>query len=96
AVGWLSGFSFIEGKSGVLDHMDYLASNWMLPLGGFFTAIFVGWKLDKKISLEELRLVSEGEQPSIHFTVWRIMIRYVAPAAVLAVIIAVISGKDFS
>lgn len=96
AVGALSNFSIFPGKNGVLSHLDYLASNWMLPLGGFAIAIFVGWKMDRRISEVELQLVDAGGKPSILFVVWRILIRYLAPTAIAAVIIAVILGKDFS
>ncbi|MCH7878475.1 MAG: sodium-dependent transporter [candidate division Zixibacteria bacterium] len=96
AVGWMSSFELFPGKQGVLNTLDHLASNWMLPLGGLFITIFVGWKLDKRLSLEELKLTDDGGQPSIYFKLWRIVIRYVAPAAIIAVIIAVITGKDFS
>ncbi|HSG99968.1 MAG TPA: hypothetical protein VLB27_07965, partial [candidate division Zixibacteria bacterium] len=95
AVGWLSSFSFIHNKSGFLDHLDYFASNWMLPIGGLGIALFAGWVLDKKLTLAELGLREDG-RPTIHYTLWRVFIRYVAPAAILAVIIAVIMGKDFS
>ena len=96
AVGFLSTFSLIDGKHGVLDHLDYLASNWMLPIGGFGLALFVGWVLDKKVSLEELNMTDESGNPTIHYKLWRIFIRYVAPVAIAAVIIAVMLGKDFS
>lgn len=35
--------------------MDNLASNWMLPLGGFFIAIFVGWIWGTKKAVDEIR-----------------------------------------
>ncbi|MFQ5607590.1 MAG: sodium-dependent transporter, partial [Candidatus Zixiibacteriota bacterium] len=96
SVGWLSSFELFPGKAGVLSTLDHLASNWMLPLGGLFTTVFVGWKLDKYISLEELRMIEDSGRPSFYFTLWRIFIRFIAPAAIIAVIIAVITGEDFS
>ena len=44
----LSSFSIFAGKQGVFMTLDHLASNWMLPTGGFLITIFVGWKLGKK------------------------------------------------
>jgi NSS family neurotransmitter:Na+ symporter len=96
AVGALSTFSIFPNKSGVLDHMDYLASNWMLPLGGFAIAIFAGWKIDKKVSIAELGLVENGAKPSIHYKIWLFFTRFVAPIAIGWVILEVIMGKDFS
>jgi NSS family neurotransmitter:Na+ symporter len=44
-------------KAGVwlnwLDSFDYLASNWLLPLGGLFIAIFAGWFLTREEKLSE-------------------------------------------
>jgi NSS family neurotransmitter:Na+ symporter len=36
------------------DVVDYLTSNIMLPLGGIFLGLFVGWVMSKKAVLEEL------------------------------------------
>ncbi len=96
AVGFLSTFSLVGSKAGVLDHLDYLASNWMLPIGGFGIALFAGWILDKKVSMEELGMMDSAGQPNLQYKIWRLFIRYVAPVAIAAVIVAVMFGKDFS
>jgi len=88
----LSSFEVFEGKSGVLSTLDHLAANWMLPCGGFLITLFVGWKLDKKVCMEELGL----GKPNFAFLVWLWIVRIVAPAAVLILLINVIMGKDFS
>jgi len=46
ALSWstLKGFT-IFGKRDVFDSLDFLATNYMLPIGGFFIAIFAGWIL---------------------------------------------------
>lgn len=97
AVPGLSNFNlFGEGKNGVLSTLDHLASNWMLPIGGFCITIFVGWFLDKKLSQKELGLSEPGGISKTTYSLFRFFIRYLAPVAILAVIIAVILGKDFS
>lgn len=100
SLGAISGLSdfriFGEGKEGVLSTLDHLAANWMLPIGGFFITIFVGWFLDKKICQAELGLFKPGGISKIIYTVFRFFIKYLAPIAILAVIIAIILGKDFS
>jgi NSS family neurotransmitter:Na+ symporter len=94
SVGALSGFSFVEGKEGLFLHLDHLASNWLLPLGGFFITLGVGWFMTREAS--EAELVDETTPSWFSYGVWRVFMRYVAPLAVAAIIAAVISGKDFS
>jgi NSS family neurotransmitter:Na+ symporter len=35
--------------------MDNLASNWLLPLGGLFIALFVGWVWGTRKAVDEIR-----------------------------------------
>ena len=93
----LSNFTiFGNGKEGVLNTLDHLASNWMLPIGGLLLTIFVGWVLDKKIIEEEIGKFNLDGSTKLTYTLFRFFIRYIAPIAILSVIIAVILGKDFS
>jgi len=85
-LGLLTVFSFNIGEHWILFGMtmfqllDYLTSNIMLPLGGLFIAIFAGWIMSKKSSQEELAIKSP-----FNYHIWRILIRYVTPAAVIIV-----------
>ena len=92
AVEPLSSFELIEGKPGVLATLDHVAANWMLPIGGLGITIFVGWFLGKKNAMEELGIT----KPSLPFTLWIWCLRIVAPVAIIALLIAVAVGKDFS
>ncbi len=67
------------GKRNVFDSLDYLASNWALPLGGIGIALFVGWRLDRKACREEYEAGSA--QPG-SYPVWRQILRFVSPVAV--------------
>ena len=49
----------------------------MLPLGGIFIAIFVGWKMKKDNVLDGL-----GFKDGFIFKSWYFSVRYVAPALV--------------
>lgn len=95
----LSNFSWVyrgtdHAKSGLFDHLDYLASNWMLPIGGFFITLGAGWLMTRQAT--EGELVDDTTPAWFRYGLWRFAIRYVAPLAVAAIIVAVISGKDFS
>ena len=92
AVGPLSSFEFFSGKAGVLSTLDHFAANWLLPLGGLGITLFVGWFLGKDAVKEELGISGNN----IFFTIWLWSLRVVAPIAILILLGAVLSGKDFS
>ena len=59
------------------DATDFLTSQIMLPLGGIFIAIFVGWIMKKEHVLEGL-----GFKEDIIFNAWYFSVRYIAPVLV--------------
>jgi len=67
------------------DHLDFLTSNLMLPLGGIFIAVFAGWLMTKDTSQAELNMKSE-----VGYSIWRILIRFIAPIAVTIVLLQAI------
>ena len=67
------------------DHVDNIASNYLLPLGGMLTAIFVGWVWGTKSAEEEI----EKYETKFHWGhVWGFLIRYISPVAVFLVFCA--------
>jgi NSS family neurotransmitter:Na+ symporter len=64
------------------DFTDFLTNQIMLPLGGIFIAIFVGWVMKKQDVLDELQ-IEEG----MLFKIWFFIIRFVAPVMVGMVLI---------
>ncbi len=68
---------------------DYLCSNWFLPLGGLLVALFVGWRMTAKELREEL---PPAQLPRLPFVLWRALLSYVAPAAVLVVMVGILVG----
>ena len=74
------------------DLFDYISSNILLPAGGFFLAIFVGWKMDKKIVKEQL---TNGDTLKVRtFKPIIFCIKYVAPAAILIIFLNVLGLFD--
>jgi NSS family neurotransmitter:Na+ symporter len=64
------------------DLFDYLASNWILPVGGMLTALFVGYRLDAVLRQQEfLRGTTLGRL----YRVWLGLLRYVVPVGVALV-----------
>jgi len=66
------------------DFLDRLTANIMLPLGGLFIAIFAGWLMRTSSSKDELRL------GKISYNVWLVLVRFVAPVAVLLIFLRAI------
>lgn len=61
--------------------LDYVTANIMLPLGGMLVAIFAGWRISVARSKEELGM------PDWIFNIWLICLRYLAPLAILLVML---------
>lgn len=95
ANGPLSKLNPFGGRSeGVFDTLDYLASNWFLPVGGIFISLFVGWIMDKKLKKMEMET---GHGPVKYYKFWIFLLRFICPAAVGWIIYAVIfMGKTFN
>jgi NSS family neurotransmitter:Na+ symporter len=95
AVGILSTINVLGKAStvGVFNTLDYLAANWLLPVGGLLIAIFVGWRLAKTIKQEEF---NTGESTILRYGIWDVLLRFVAPIAVTLIIAAVILGREFN
>ncbi|MEW6507883.1 MAG: sodium-dependent transporter [Bacteroidota bacterium] len=79
----------IVGKT-FFDLTEFISSNLMLPIGGFFIAIFVGWLWGfEKVKL----LVMEGSEKLFEklpwlMVFWKIILRFVAPVLILIVLLS--------
>ncbi|MGE4585813.1 MAG: sodium-dependent transporter [Mangrovibacterium sp.] len=65
------------------DLLDWISANLLLPVGGLFIALFVGWKLGRqKIKAE---LAKGAHLPELLLSVFMFLIRFVAPVAIALV-----------
>ena len=69
----------------IFDLLDYLTANLLLPIGGFFIAVFAGWIMKQQHSEEELEMTN-----AVGYQTWRILVRFVSPAAVFLVFLHVV------
>ena len=77
-----SGYKFIGGRD-FLDSLDFIASNILLPLGGFLLCIFIGWYWGTDKAVEEGNI---GAKSGITLgSGYRFLIKYVAPIAIFIV-----------
>ena len=77
----LSGLTPIGDKN-FFDSMDFLSNQVLLPLGGIFIAIFVGWVMKRKNVVEELA-INDG----IILKIWFFLLRFIAPTMVALVFV---------
>lgn len=64
----------------LFDLFDFVTAKIMLPLGGFFIAIFTGWYLDKRIVWEEVS--NNGTLPKAIYRIWLFLLKYIAPVGI--------------
>jgi NSS family neurotransmitter:Na+ symporter len=69
---------FFEDYS-FFDTLDFITANIMLPMGGLFIAIFSAWLMREASSRDELKT------NEVIYTIWRFMLRYITPIAVIIV-----------
>ena len=83
----LAGFTPIGDKN-FFDSLDFLSNQVLLPLGGIFIAIFVGWVMKRSDVFEELNL-KEG----LVLKTWFFLLKFVSPLVVgLIFVLAVFFG----
>ncbi|MGE4619529.1 MAG: sodium-dependent transporter [Planctomycetota bacterium] len=76
---------FGEGKGkNWFDTFDYLASNWLLPLGGLLVALFVAWRAGDAAREKGFQ---EGTRFQNLYVAWLMLLRYLVPVGVIAVLL---------
>jgi neurotransmitter:Na+ symporter, NSS family len=90
----LSSWAPLDDRNvGVFSTLDYLATNWLLPIGGFFLAMYAGWFLSGKVTRDELET---GGGPFGLYGLWRFLLRFLCPVAIGWILFAVMRGKAFN
>jgi NSS family neurotransmitter:Na+ symporter len=62
--------------------LDFVSVNILLPLGGLMVALFVGWRMKRRVLRAELR----GDH-ALLFSLWHGVLRYIAPPAIVLVFV---------
>lgn len=70
-----------QGKNW-FDSLDYLATNWMLPLGGLGIALFVSWRVGGSAREQGFKA---GTKFGKLYWGWVFLLRYIVPLGVIAV-----------
>lgn len=69
----------------IFDALDFLTAKIMLPVGGMFAAVFVGWYLDKKIVRGEV--TNYGLLKAPYYPIYVCILRFVAPIGILLIFV---------
>ena len=82
----------IFGKT-FFELIDFIASNIIMPVGGFCFCVVVGyiWGMDKAVE----EITSGGRFPFRLRKVWAVMLRYVAPAALVIIFLDAVGLLGF-
>lgn len=78
--------------SNFLDTMNDFVSIWVIPIGGFFSSIFLGWIVDKKICEKEF--IQSPKQKTL-FAIWRFFIKWLVPLTIFIIIVEKSGLIDF-
>jgi NSS family neurotransmitter:Na+ symporter len=66
----------------IFDLLDFATTNVMLPLGGLLIALFASWTMSKTRMRNEVGI----DNPAI-FNAWHFTLRFLAPIAIIAVLV---------
>ena len=75
------------------DLMDWISANLLLPIGGLFIALFVGWFLGKKKVAEEV--AKGGKLSGVFLSGFMFLVKFIAPIAIAIVLLNKIGLLQF-
>ena len=83
---WAFSFQYFgtEKQLGLFDALQIVTSNFLLPLTGIFTALFVGWSIYEKLSPEFF-----GFPKKEIYKTWLWLMRTIVPALLLVILFSV-------
>jgi len=84
SMGPWSGFTIL-GKN-IFDFLDWVANSLLLPIGGLFITLYVGWFMGKDRVKAEV--TNEGTVRFGLFEVWMFLCRFVIPAIIFVVLLS--------
>jgi NSS family neurotransmitter:Na+ symporter len=79
-----SGFAAMFGEHGKnwFDTLDYLVSNWFLPLGGLGVSIFTAWRMDEAV--RHYHFLS-GSRLKSFYKGWLLLLKFLVPVGIVLV-----------
>lgn len=81
SLGVLSGYPLFGMN--LFDLLDYLTANILLPAGGLFTCLFVGWRLDRRIL--RAQITNDWQLRFRIYGLFLFLLRWICPAVLLLI-----------
>lgn len=75
-----------EGSS-LLDFADFISNSVIMPIVALLTCVFVGWIIKPKTIIDEVRISA----PFKAAKAWSVMVKYVAPALVVVILVTALA-----
>jgi NSS family neurotransmitter:Na+ symporter len=92
SMGVLSPFTFMGLN--IFDLMDWISANLLLPIGGMFIAIFIGWIYGRKKVQKEMSF--GGNLSGALLSVFMFLVKFIAPIAIAIVLLNKVGLLKFS
>jgi hypothetical protein len=70
-----------DAEMGFFDLFDWFSTNYMLPIGGLLTCLFIAWIVKDSIRREEFQI------KGLLYTLWVFILRFITPVAVVIIIL---------
>ncbi len=77
----------ILGGRGILDALDFITANFLLPLNGLLIAVFLGWVWHRRDALSACDLATSRLGRA-----WRFSVRYTVPLLVAVILVRSVLG----
>lgn len=68
----------------IFDLMDWISANLLLPLGGLFITLFIGWFFGRKKVQEEV--AKGGNLSGIFLNIFMFLVKFIVPVAIAVII----------
>ena len=91
SMGIFSGYTFFGLN--FFDLLDFISANILLPVGGMFIALFIGWRIGKFKVLKEV--AHGGNLKGWFLNTFMILVRFVAPFAIFVVFLKGVKILDW-
>jgi NSS family neurotransmitter:Na+ symporter len=75
---------FMGKEQSFFDIFDFITTNYMLPIAGLLTSLFVAWIIKEKIRVEGFNSM---QKVGILYLFWKYTLRYLTPIAVMIIIL---------